>query len=177
MTASWALKGTGAFYDLCPDSGKPIKTLTDQIKAYPKIYVPVKDAPSKFQAKFWASWAPTLSSASYRPVTNGVADLSSKQNWTKLLNSGVGDIALYDGRLAFGVEGGYGQTVQIETQNICNNTTSGTYVAQQCDMAMVGIPKPSNSWLLSSVLQVTPLPVLGKSATIVPGAQVQYSYN
>jgi hypothetical protein len=175
MTACRALKDTKPFYDLCPDSGKPIKGLTDQVQAYPKIDLPLH-APSKLQAKLWASWAPTLNSTSYRPVTNGVADLSSTQNWTKLLNSGVGDIALYYGPLAFGVEGGYGQTVQIKTQNICNNTTSGTYVAQQCDIAMVGIPKPSNSWLFSSVLQVTPLPLLGKGATIVPGAQVMYSY-
>jgi hypothetical protein len=177
-TACLALKVTGAFWDLCPDSGKKIKDLSDQQKAYPDLrtMVPVVP-PSKFQAKLWASWSPTLNSASYRPVTNGVADLSSKQNWTKLLNAGLGDIVLYYGPVAFGVEGGYGQTVQIKTQNVCNNTTSGTYIAQQCDTAMVGMPQPSNSWLLSSVLQVTPLPVLGKGATIVPGAQVQYSYS
>jgi hypothetical protein len=176
-TACLALKDAGAFWDLCPDSGKKIKTLSDQQKAYPDINKSVTvSAPSEFQAKLWASWAPTLNSASYRPVTNGVADLSNKQNWTKLLNVGLGDIALYYGPVAFGVEGGYGQTVQIKTQNICNNTTSATYIAQQCDTAMVGMPQPSNSWLLSSVLQVTPLPVLGRGATIVPAAQVQYSY-
>ena len=175
LNACGALKDTGPSYDLCPDSGKKQKSLTDQEKAYPKIAVAV-EAPSKFQWKTWASWAPTLNSTPYRPVTDGVADLANKQNWTKLLNSGVGDVALYYGSLALGVEAGYGQTVQIKTQNVCNNTTSGTYVAQQCDMAMLGVPKPSNSWLLSGVLQVTPLPLLGKGATIVPGAQVQYSY-
>jgi hypothetical protein len=88
----------------------------------------------------------------------------------------VADIALYYKSLVFGVEGGYGQTVQIVQQNVCNNTSSGTVTAQQCNMAMVGKPNPKNSWIASSALQVAPIPFLSKGAGLSSGAQIQFSY-
>ncbi|MGA2118550.1 MAG: hypothetical protein ABSH56_27815 [Bryobacteraceae bacterium] len=170
------LKTNPDFYKFCPDSGKPQKSVEDEHEAYPGLDTYTTEAPSKFQWKVWGSWAPTVTSASYRPVVAGVADLSDKQYWTKLLNNGVGDVALYYGSLAFGAEAGYGQTVQIKNQNICNNTTAGTYTAQQCAMAMVGQPTPTNAWIASTTFQVTPLPVLGKGAGVKTGAQILFSY-
>jgi hypothetical protein len=114
-----------------------------------------------------------LTSTPYYAVTN----LSTKQNWTQLLNTGVGDIALYYKSLAFGLEGGYGQTVQITQQNVCNNTTSGTVTAQQCNMAMLGKPNPTNSWIAASTFQLAPLPFISKGTPLRPGAQIQFSYS
>ena len=171
-----SLKDNKNFYHFCPDSGDPQKMETDQEEKYPGLDTYTKDAPSKFQWKIWGSWAPTLTSTSYRNVNNGVADLADKQNWTKLLNSGVGDVAFYYGRLALGLEGGFGETVDIKAQNICNNTMSGTYTAQQCSMAMVGKPMPKNTWLGSGTLQVAPLPIFEKMASLSSGAQIIYSY-
>jgi hypothetical protein len=171
------LKAQTDYYQFCPNSGKPQKSWADQERAYPGLDSYTKYIPSAFQWKVWGSWTPVLTSTAYRPVTNGVADLSKKDNWTKLLNTGVGDLALYyGGKWAFGVEGGYGQTVQITQQNICNTTTSGTYTAQQCGMAMVGIPNPQNSWLASTTLQATSLPIFGKASGLTSGAQVLFSY-
>jgi hypothetical protein len=175
LTLCETLKSLPAFYAMCPGSDS-YKSAELEHDAYPGLDTYTKEVPGKLQWKLWGSWAPTLTSVAYRPVTAGVADLSDKQNWTKLLNTGVGDFALYYGSLAFGVEGGYGQTVQIKTQNVCNNTTSGTYTAQQCDMAMLGKPNPTNAWMASTTLQLTPLPLLGKGAVISTGAQVVYSY-
>jgi hypothetical protein len=169
-----ALNSLPIFYAVCPGSGSE-KSVEDERKQYPDLYQVISE-PSKFQWKLTGAWSPTLTSVAYRPVTNGVADLSSKQNWTQLLSSGVGDIALYYGSLAFGGEAGYGQTVQIKTQNVCNNTTSGTYTAQSCDIAMLGKPDPMNSKLASATLQISPLPILGKTSALSLGAQAIFSY-
>jgi len=136
----------------------------------------VREPPTGFQWKTWASWAPVLVSTPYRPVVGGVAQLSSKQNWSQLLNTGLGEIALYSGRYALGMEGGYGETVQIKQQNVCLNTTSGSYLAQDCSNAMVGKPNPKNSWLTSATLQAVSLPVFGKGGSLAAGAQVQFTY-
>jgi hypothetical protein len=154
------------------------KGLNDEQKKYPALAAnkKVTGEPSELQWKAWASWLPTVTSTPYRPLVGGVYDLSNKQNWTKLLNAAVGDVALYYGRIALGVEGGYGQTAKIVTQNVCNNTVSGTYTAQQCDIAMLGEPKPVNSWLASTTLQITPLPILAKGVPLTPGAEVTFSY-
>jgi hypothetical protein len=170
------LKSNADFYQFCPDSGKPQKSVEDEHNTYPGLDTYTRDAPSKFEWKFWGSYEPILTSTAYRPVTNGVADLSSKQNWTKLLNTGVGDFAFYYGSLALGLEGGYGQTVQIKTQNVCNNTVSGTFTAQQCSMAMIGKPVPTNAWISSTTVQVSPLPIFGKGSALSSGAQVLFSY-
>jgi hypothetical protein len=66
--------------------------------------------------------------------------------------------------------------VAVQTQNICNTTTSGTYTAQQCDIAMVGEPTPTDAWLGSATLDVYPLPALGAGALFSPGAQIVFSY-
>ncbi len=163
------------FFQFCPGQ-KSYKVYADQQKAYPGLDTYTKGAPSAFQWKLWGSWAPVLSSTPYYAVDNGVADLSKKLNWTQLLNTGVGDIALYYKSLVFGVEGGYGQTVQIVQQNVCKTITSGTVTAQQCSMAMVGKPNPKNSWIASSTLQVVPLPFLAKGTGLTTGAQIQFSY-
>jgi hypothetical protein len=169
-------KNASAYVPYCP-GGKSYKSTVDQAStAYPGLESLIKGAPSEFEWKVWATWAPVLTSTPYRPVVNGVANLSDKLNWTKLLNTGVGDIALYYGSLALGLEGGYGKTVQIKDQNVCNNTTSGTYTAQQCSMAMVGEPVPKNSWVSSTTLQVAPLPLFGKGAAISSVAQVLFGY-
>lgn len=170
------LKSNADFYKFCPDSGKPQKTVEEEHDTYSGLDTYVEQAPSKFQWKIWSSWTPVLTSTSYRPVTNGVADLSNKQNWTQLLNSGVGDLAIYYGSLAVGVEGGYGKTVDIKTQNVCNNTVSGTFTAQQCSMAMLGKPSPKNSWLASTTLQIAPLPIFHKAAPLTTGTQVRFNY-
>jgi hypothetical protein len=164
-------------YQLCPDAAKIILSVEDQRKVYPELYSSiVLGQPGKFQWKAWASWAPNLTSVNYRAVNNGVPDLADKLQWTRLLNTGVGDLAFYYGRFALGVEGGFGQTVQIATQNVCNNITSGTLTSQKCDIAMIGQPKPSNSWLSSSTLEIYPIPGLSKGALLRPGAQVVFSY-
>lgn len=170
------LKSNADFYQFCPDSGKPQRELTQQRAAYPGLDTYTKKSPSEFEWKAWGSWVPVVTSTAYFPITDGIANLSNKENWTGLLNTGVGDLALYYGRLAFGVEGGFGQTVQITPQNVCATITSGTTTAQQCSMAMVGIPKPINSWISSSTLQVAPLPIFGKGAALSSGAQVLFSY-
>ena len=69
------------------------------------------------------------------------------------------------------------ETVQITQQNVCNTTTSGTHTAQQCSTAMVGIPSPKSSWLASSTLQVTSLPLFGKTSGLTSGAQALFSYS
>jgi len=169
------LKDQAAFYQFCP--AKLAKSVEEQRKNYPALYSEmVLGQPSPFQWKAWGSWAPTLTSVDYRAVQAGVPDLADKHQWTHLLNTVLGDIALYRGRLAFGVEGGFGQTVQVKTQNVCNTTTSGTYTAQQCDMAMIGQPNPKNAWMGSSTLELNPLPVLGKGSLLSPGIQAVYSY-
>ena len=122
-------------------------------------------------------WAPVLTSTPYYAVVSGVTDLSTKQNWTQLLNTGIGDIALYYKSLAFGLEGGYGQTVQIVQQNVCKNTISGTITAQQCAMAMLGKPNPKNSWIAAGTLQLAPLAFLAQGTALRPGAQIQFSYS
>jgi hypothetical protein len=169
------LKSEADFLQFCP-GGKSYKSVTVEQSKYPGLDTFTKDAPSEFQWKVWGNWTPVLTSTPYRPAVNGVAELSDKLNWTGLLNTGVGDLALYYGSLAFGVEGGYGQTVQIKQQNVCLNTVSGTYSSQQCSMAMVGKPDPMNSWVSSATLQVTPLPIFGKTAALSSGAQVLFSY-
>jgi hypothetical protein len=170
-----SLKDQATFYQFCP--AKLAKSVEEQRRNYPALYNEiVLGQPSPFQWKAWGSWAPTLSSVDYRAVQAGVPNLSTKLQWTHLLNTVLGDVALYHGRLSFGVEGGFGQTVQVKTQNVCNNTTSGTYTAQQCDMAMIGEPNPKNAWMGSSTLDLNPLPVLGKGALLSPGVQVVYSY-
>ena len=163
------------FFQFCPGQ-KSYKEYADQQNAYPGLDTYTKGTPSAFQWKMWGSWAPVLSSTPYYAVSNGAADLSNKLNWTQLLNTGVGDIALYYRSLAFGVEGGFGQTVQIVQQNVCKNTTSGNVTAQQCSMAMVGKPNPKDSWLASSTLQVAPLPFLTKGTGLSTGAQIQFTY-
>jgi hypothetical protein len=172
-------KAGSDLFKTCPDSGQKTKELTEQQEAYPDLAkrVVVLGEPPNFQWKLWGSWAPTLTSAPYRAVTDGVADLATKQTWTKLLNTGVGDFAAYYGAWAFGLEAGYGQTVQITTQNICKNTTSDSYTAQKCDLAMLGQPKPTNAWMFSGTLQVSPLPGLGKGTSISPGAEIVFSYS
>jgi len=169
------LKSDADFVQFCP-GGKLHKDLTDARKAYPGFDTFTEDAPAKFQWGAWGNWIPVVTSTPYRPVVNGVADLSSKQNWTGLTNTGVGDLAVYYGNLSFGLEGGYGQTVQIKQQNVCLNTVSGSYSAQQCSMAMVGKPTPKNSWISSSTLQITPLPIFGENSALTGGAQVLFSY-
>lgn len=170
-----SLKDQAAFYQFCP--AKLAKSVEEQSRNYPELYSEmVLGQPSPFQWKAWGSWAPTLTSVDYRAVQAGVPDLATKLQWTRLLNTVLGDVALYYGKLAFGVEGGYGQTVQIKTQNVCNNTTSGAYTAQQCDMAMLGQPNPNNAWMGSGTLELNPLPVLGKGALLNPGVQVVFSY-
>jgi hypothetical protein len=172
-----ALKDQQSVYKLCPASGGTIKSPEDQRKTYPDLYRYILSGePGKFQWKVWGSWAPTLSSVDYRAVTNGVTDLADKRQWTQLLNTGVGDVALYYGSLAFGFEGGFGQTLQVSTQNVCNTTTSGTYTSQSCDMAMIGKPNPTNAWMGSSALQLYPIPFLGKGTLFKPGFQVNFSY-
>jgi len=170
------VKDNKSFFQFCPDSTNPQPGLTDQEKKYPGLDTFTKDAPGKFQFKIWGSWAPTLTSTPYRNVTDGVPDLADKQNWTRLLNSGVGDVALYYGPWALGLEGGFGETVDIKAQNICKNIVSGTYTAQQCSMAMVGKPMPQSTWLASGTLQLSPLPIFGSMASLSSGAQVIYSY-
>ena len=172
-----ALKAQDTMYSLCADSGKVQKSPEDQRKSYPELYRRILSGePGKFQWKAWGSWAPTLTSVNYRAVNNGVPDLATKHEWTQLLNSGLGDVALYYGKLAFGVEGGFGQTVQVSTENVCNTTTSGSYTAQQCDMAMIGKPVPKNAWMSSASLQLNPLPALGKGSLLSPGFQAVFSY-
>jgi hypothetical protein len=168
-------KSAPDFFQFCPGQ-KSHKEWADQQKAYPGLDTYTKEAPSAFQWKIWGSWAPVLSSTPYYAVTNGVADLSKKLNWTQLLNTAVADTALYYRSIAFGVEGGFGQTVQIVQQNVCKNTTSGSVTAQQCSMAMVGKPNPKDSWIASSTLQVAPLPFLTKGTGLSTGAQIQFSY-
>jgi hypothetical protein len=164
-------------YQLCPEGAKARVGIADQQRKYPELYsLIVRGAPGKFQWKGWASWAPNLTSVNYRTVNNGVPDLANKLQWTRLLNTGVGDLAFYYGPFALGVEGGFGQTVQVSTQNVCNNITSGTFTSQKCDTAMIGQPKPSNSWLSSETLEVYPLPGWSKNLLIRPGAQVVFSY-
>lgn len=164
-----------AAYKLCPGSGGTIHSPEDIKKKYPALYTLIAP-PKPFQWKVWGSWAPTVTSVDYRASSNGVTDLADKHQWTQLLNSGLGDIALYEGRFALGLEGGFGQTVQVTTQNVCNTMTSGTYTSQSCDMAMIGKPNPTNAWMASSALQVYPIPVLGKNTQFNPGLQVNLSY-
>jgi hypothetical protein len=163
------------FYQICPGQ-KSYKEYADQVRAYPGLDTFTTEAPSAFQWKVWGSWSPVLTSTPYYAVASGVADLSKKLNWTQLLNTGVGDVALYYKSLAFGLEGGFGQTVQIVQQNVCKNTVSGSVTAQQCNMAMVGKPTPKDSWIAASTLQVAPLPFITKGTGLSTGAQVQFSY-
>ena len=176
LTICTSLKNEKDFYQFCPGSPTPYKSVEDEHNAYPGLDTYTREAPSKFEWKIWGSYEPILTSTAYRPVTNGVADLSSKLNWTKLLNTGVGNFAFYYGNLALGLRGGYGQTVTIKTQNVCNNTVSGSYTAQQCSMAMIGKPVPDNSWISSTTLQVSPLPIFAKGSALSSGAQVLFSY-
>jgi hypothetical protein len=74
------------------------------------------------------------------------------------------------------MEGGYGETVKIQTQNLCNTITSGTISAQQCDPVMVGTPQPRKTWLASSALALNPLPLFSNSALFSPGTQLNFSY-
>jgi len=170
-----SLKDHAPFFQFCP--AKVYKTVEEQRRNYPELYAArVLGQPSPLQWKLWAGWAPVLNSIDYRSINAGTPDLATKLQWTHLLNTAVGDLALYYGPLAFGVETGYGQTVQVKTQNVCNNTTSGTHTAQLCEMAMVGQPTPKNAWTTTGTLDVHPLPVLGKSGLFHPGAQVIYTY-
>jgi hypothetical protein len=169
------LKDQAKFYQFCPAQGfKSVELLR---RNYPDLYSRIVfGQPSKFQWKAWGNWAPSLTSINYRAVNAGVPDLATKLQWTQLLNTGLGDLAVYYGPLAFGVEGGYGQTVQVKTQNVCNNTISGTFTAQQCDTAMVGKPNPKNSWMSSATFDLNPLPGFGKEAVVNPGVQIVFSY-
>jgi hypothetical protein len=169
------LKEQAAFYQFCP--AQLYKSVEEQRKNYPDLYSKIVfGQPSTFQWKAWGSWAPTLTSVDYRAVNAGVPDLATKLQWTQLLNTGLADFAFYYGPLEFGIEGGYGRTVQVTTQNVCSNTVSGTFTAQQCDMAMVGKPNPKNAWMSSATLNLNPLPVLGKGALMSPGVQIIFSY-
>jgi hypothetical protein len=171
------LKDQPSVFKLCPASGGTIKSPEDQRKTYPDLYRYILSGePEKFQWKAWGSWAPTVTSVDYRAVIGGIPDLADKLQWTHLLNTGLGDIALYYGKAAFGIEGGFGQTVKVTTQNVCNTTTSGTYTSQSCDMAMIGKPNPKNAWMASSALQFYPIPVLGNGTLFNPGLQVNSSY-
>jgi hypothetical protein len=175
-----ALKSDQAYkkaFDFCPSGAGVIKSPEDRKKDYPDLYRYILSGePSKFQWKAWGSWAPTVTSVDYRAVKNGVPDLATKLQWTQLLSTGLGDIALYYGALAFGIEGGFGQTVKVNLQNVCNTITSGTHTSQDCDMAMIGKPSPKNSWTGSSALQFYPLRGLGQGGLINPGFQANFSY-
>jgi hypothetical protein len=170
-----ALKDQPTFYQFCP--AQLYKSVEEQRKNYPELYAKtVFGQPSTFQWKVWGSWAPSLSSVDYRAVNAGVPDLATKLQWTRLLNTGLGDFAFYYGPFEFGIEGGYGQTVQVTTQNVCKNVMSGTFTAQQCDTAMVGKPNPKNAWISSATLNLNPLPAMGKGALVNPGVQIIFSY-
>lgn len=175
LAACNALKDQAALYQFCP--AKLAKSVEEQRRNYPELYSRmVLGQPSPFQWKAWASWGPTLTSVDYRSVQSGVADLATKLQWTRLLNSALGDVALYYGKFALGVEGGYGQTVAVRTQNVCSTTPSGAYAAQQCDVAMIGQPSPTDAWLGSATLDVYPLPGAGDVTFFNPGAQIVFSY-
>jgi|ERR1700723_67768 len=169
------LKEQATFYQFCP--AHLYKSVEEQRKNYPELYAEtVLGQPSAFQWKAWGSWAPNLTSVDYRAIDAGVPDLATKLQWTHLLNTGLADFAFYYGPLEFGIEGGFGQTVQVTTQNVCNTTTVGTSTAQQCDMAMIGIPIPKNSWMSSATLNLNPLPALAKGVLMNPGVQIIFSY-
>ncbi len=96
-----------ALSKFCP--AKVYKTVEEQRRNYPELYAKiVLGKPSPFQWKLWASWAPVLNSVDYRNVIAGIPDLATKLQWNRLLNTAVGDFALYYGPVAFGLEGGYG---------------------------------------------------------------------
>jgi hypothetical protein len=169
------LKEQAALYQFCP--ARLYKSVEEQRKNYPELYAKtVLGQPSAFQWKAWGSWAPNLTSVDYRAIKAGVPDLATKLQWTRLLNTGLADFAFYYGPLEFGIEGGFGQTVPVTIQNVCNTTMVGTFTAQQCDMAMIGIPTPKNSWMSSATLNLNPLPALGKGALMNPGVQIIFSY-
>jgi hypothetical protein len=105
-----------------------------------------------------------------------LSTLANKHQWTHLLNTAVGDVALYYNQVAFGLEGGFGQAVQINTQSVCKNTTAGAYSSQDCEMAMIGKPNPSKAGIASGAFQVYPIPLLAKGTLFRPGIQVNYSY-
>jgi hypothetical protein len=171
-----SLSASADFYQFCADSGKPQPSWSDQRKVYPGLDTYTKKIPPAFNWKIWANWLPILASTPYYPKTAGVVDLTTKDNWTGLLNTGLGDLALYYKKAAFGLEGGYGQTVNIKTENVCNTITSGTYTAQQCNAAMLGKPAPQNAWQASANLLLSPLPVFGSSGLLSAGEETLFSY-
>lgn len=175
FTACNEIKDQATLYQFCP--AKVAKSVEEQRRNYPELYSRmVLGQPSPFQWKAGVNWAPTLLSVDYRSVSSGVPDLATKRQWTRLLNSAVGDMSLYYGRFALGVEAGYGQTAEVATQTVCNTTVSGTYTAQQCDIAMVGAPVPTDAWLGSATVDVYPIPAVGTGSIFNPGAQIVFSY-
>ncbi len=166
-------------YNFCPDSGKIQKSAQDQEIKYPAAYMRTMmpfELPA-FYYKIAGNWIPDLTSVDYRSINNGVASLGTKQYWTRLLNTGAADVALYYKRLSFGTELAYGETVKVKTQNVCDNTTNGAYTAQSCDVAMVGAPVPQRTRSISGALALNPIPFISSASRLFrSGLQANYYY-
>jgi hypothetical protein len=170
-------KTAKSVFKFCPASGTAIKSVNDQQKEYEDLYAAMvhKELPS-FYYTVTGNYQPTLTSTAYREKVNGVTDLETKHEWTRLLNRASLDTALYYRRLAAGVQLAYGETADIKLSHVCKVETNGDYRAETCKDAMLGRPDPDKSYSLTTVLAVDPLILPNAGTLLRPGAQLEIRY-
>jgi hypothetical protein len=164
-------------FKLCGESGEPLKSASDQAKAYPQLHTRMVSAtlPSSFYV-ISGNYLATLTSASYRERIDGVVDLETKHQWTDWLHGASVDTAYYRGRLAIGVHLASVQAVEIALTKVCKVATDGDFRAESCKDAMLGKPTPKKALALNTVVALDPL-VMPRAATIArPGAQFEIRY-
>lgn len=164
-------------YKYCPESGAPQKSAEDQRRLYPDLYdvLVVSPLPS-FYYTVLGNYQPTVASAAYRDRVDGVVDLATKHQWTRLLHGGSVDVALYYRRLAAGAQIAYLETAEIRLTSVCKVTASGDYRAEECKDAMLGKPDPKNAYALTGAVALDPLVLPSAAALARPGAQLQFRY-
>src|SRR5258706_6811204 len=169
------LKNAGAdAYKLCPDSGQPIPTVEELRGTFPKLYAQyvTPHAPPTFYYKVSLNWSPTLVTTDYRAVVNGTADLATNKHWSNMLSSFALDAAAYYAAWSFGLELGYGKTVNIVQQSVCTTTMNGTYSTQQCKNAMIGEPDPMSTTPATAAAVYTPAGSGVTFSLLRPGIEV-----
>jgi hypothetical protein len=165
-------------FNTCLDSGSVIPSVEDLRTVYPALYaqlVQAAELPALYY-KLSFNWAPTLVSTDYRSVSNGTPNLATAEHWSSVLNTFALDGAIYYKAWSFGVEAGYGRTVNITQQNICHNQTNGSFTAQQCKNAMIGEPDPVDTASATAAASFTPGTHSALSALVRPGVEVVAHY-
>jgi|SRR5579862_9565730 len=164
-------------FKMCQESGAVEKSPEDRKKDYPELYrATIVTLPPSFYYTIVGNYTPTLASAAYRDVVNGVADLSTNHEWVRMLQGATIDTALYYRRFAAGVSVGYLETADIKLSSVCKETTNGDYRAESCKDAMLGKPDPDRAVSVKTVLALDPLVMPTRSTIVRPGAQLELYY-